>query len=181
MRLLLKLHPDYLCNAVTRIEVDASRPSPERLELRYRAIGDTSQVSLPSPAIPVRSDQLWEHTCFEAFVRAGPDAPYYEFNFAPSLEWAAYRFAGHRRGMCSPEIEPPDVRARSDSHCYELEASLQLAKFPDLPANALWQLNLSAVIEERNGRKSYWALAHPSGKADFHHPDCFTHHLQAAP
>jgi hypothetical protein len=29
------------------------------------------------------------------------------------------------------------------------------------------------VIEETNGNKSYWALAHPPGKADFHHADCF--------
>jgi hypothetical protein len=35
-------------------------------------------------------------------------------------------------------------------------------------------LGLSAVLEEANGRKSYWALAHPPGKADFHHADCFT-------
>jgi len=29
------------------------------------------------------------------------------------------------------------------------------------------------VIEETSGRLSYWALAHPSGKPDFHHADCF--------
>src|SRR3546814_9971873 len=32
---------------------------------------------------------------------------------------------------------------------------------------------LSAVIEETDGTKSYWALRHPPGKPDFHHPDCF--------
>jgi hypothetical protein len=36
-----------------------------------------------------------------------------------------------------------------------------------------WQIGASAVIEETNGTKSYWALAHPPGKADFHHSDCF--------
>ena len=41
-------------------------------------------------------------------------------------------------------------------------------------ASGSWMgLGLSAVIEEANGRKSYWALAHPPGKADFHHADCF--------
>jgi hypothetical protein len=35
-------------------------------------------------------------------------------------------------------------------------------------------LGLSAVLEEQDGTKSYWALAHPpGGKPDFHHPDCF--------
>ena len=41
--------------------------------------------------------------------------------------------------------------------------------------NALWRLGLSAVIEDTSGRKSYWALAHPPGKPDFHHADCFAH------
>jgi hypothetical protein len=29
------------------------------------------------------------------------------------------------------------------------------------------------VIEDTSGHKSYWALAHPPGKADFHHSDSF--------
>ncbi len=37
-----------------------------------------------------------------------------------------------------------------------------------------WQLGLSAVLEEKDGTKSYWALAHPDGKPDFHEPGCFT-------
>jgi hypothetical protein len=32
---------------------------------------------------------------------------------------------------------------------------------------------LAAVIEDTRGDKSYWALAHPPGKADFHHSDTF--------
>jgi len=32
---------------------------------------------------------------------------------------------------------------------------------------------LSAVIESADGTRSYWALAHPSDKPDFHHPDSF--------
>jgi hypothetical protein len=32
---------------------------------------------------------------------------------------------------------------------------------------------LSAIIEETNGRKSFWALKHPPEKPDFHHDDCF--------
>jgi hypothetical protein len=32
---------------------------------------------------------------------------------------------------------------------------------------------VAAVIEDENGRLSYWGLRHPSGKPDFHHPDGF--------
>jgi hypothetical protein len=41
------------------------------------------------------------------------------------------------------------------------------------------RIGLSAVIEEKNGMKSYWALAHPAGKPDFHHPACFAAELPA--
>ena len=36
-----------------------------------------------------------------------------------------------------------------------------------------WHLGLSAVLEEKNGTKSFWALAHGDGLPDFHNPDCF--------
>ena len=41
------------------------------------------------------------------------------------------------------------------------------------------KIALSAVIEETDGTKSYWALRHPPGAPDFHHPDCFALTLEA--
>ena len=41
------------------------------------------------------------------------------------------------------------------------------------------RIALSAVIEEVDGTKSYWALRHPPGAPDFHHPDCFALELPA--
>ncbi len=40
-------------------------------------------------------------------------------------------------------------------------------------------LGLSAVIQEVDGTKSYWALAHAPGPPDFHNPDCFIATLPA--
>ena len=36
-------------------------------------------------------------------------------------------------------------------------------------------------IEETDGTLSYWALAHPSPKPDFHHPDGFVLELPQPP
>jgi hypothetical protein len=44
-------------------------------------------------------------------------------------------------------------------------------------ADAQWELGLSAVLEEKDGTKTYWALAHPSEKPDFHAPGCFVARL----
>ena len=38
------------------------------------------------------------------------------------------------------------------------------------------RVSITAVIEEKGGRKSYWALAHPPGRPDFHHADGGSQH-----
>jgi len=181
MRQALKLHPDSLCFAATHIEVDVGRPRAGSLVIRYFVTGKTSDLHIPPATAAARTDELWQHTCFEAFVRTSPGAGYYEFNFAPSTQWAAYRFSGYRTGMrVATEISAPRIEVQSSPECYILQASLELDRLSSLPRDAGWRLGLSALIEETNGRKSYWALAHPPGKADFHHPDCFAHELSPA-
>jgi hypothetical protein len=64
-----------------------------------------------------------------------------------------------------------------DAQRYTLQAVLTLDALPGLPRDGRWRLALSAVIEETNGGKSHWALAHPAGKPDFHHADGFTYEL----
>lgn len=180
MCLALQLHPDSQCDAAAQIGVEIARSSPAQLALRYLVTGTPGELLLPPPTDPARADGLWQHTCFEVFIRSSANPAYYEFNFAPSTLWAAYRFSGHRHGRSDvTEMSPPRIETRSNGDCYELRAWLELDRLPDLPRDA-WQLGLSAVIEEAKGRKSYWALAHPAGKADFHHPDCFVLELPAA-
>jgi len=181
MRQALKLHPDSRCSAATDIDVEVARPGPGELLLRYCVTGELRDLRLPPAAAPKRGEELWRRTCFEAFLRAAPGAAYYEFNFAPSRQWAAYGFSGYRSGMTvAREISAPGLEVRSDGARYELRAALALDRLPGLPNDRVWRLGLSAVIEETSGRKSYWALAHPPGQADFHHADCFALELPVA-
>jgi hypothetical protein len=169
MRQPLHLHPGSTCDAVAGIEAEALRCGPAGLRLHCIVTGAIGELLLPPPAVSRRQDELWQHSCFEAFVRSGPHHAYFELNFAPSGEWAAYRFDGYRAGMADADLAPPKIVTRADAARFELEAEIALPVIADGP----WQLGLSAVIEERNGRKSYWALRHPPGKADFHHPESF--------
>src|SRR5882757_7475213 len=110
MRLLLKPHPDSPCAAVAQIEVEIARPRSDRLELSYIVAGQMNGIRMPAAVAASRGEELWQHTCFEAFVRASSGAGYYEFNFAPSTQWAAYRFSGYRSGMCvAAEISAPPI------------------------------------------------------------------------
>ncbi len=181
MRFTLAPHPDTPSTAVAEIVVEVARPDAGQLELRYVVSGKLANLRLPPAAAPVRGDGLWRHTCFEAFLRTVPSGAYYELNFAPSLQWAAYRFSGYRSGMSIvEEMDTPWLDVRSSSERFELRVGLNLRPAPDLPRDAPWQCGLSAVIEETNGRLSYWALAHPTGKPDFHHSDCFALELPVA-
>lgn len=171
MRVALKHHPDTPCDAVERIEVEVTGA----LRLDYVVTGTIAGLKVPTPASPARTDELWKHTCFEAFLRAPGEAAYLEFNFSPSKQWAAYRFTGTRTGMTNAsEIAPPRIAVRKTATSFGLQAAF----VP--PRDAPWRLGLSAVIEETNGRKSYWALAHPPGRPDFHHPDCFALEIPSA-
>ena len=175
MRLTLAIHPSLRCEAVQSIQVDLVRPGEGELLLTYAAIGAAADLLLPPQQAPERRDRLWQHTCFEIFIRAGDEQGYHEFNFAPSTQWAAYRFEGRRSGMRDADVPPPRIET-SLGEAFELRAALDLSGLPSAP----WQIGLSAVIEEKGGRKSYWALAHPPGEPDFHHPACFALELPPA-
>lgn len=116
-----------------------------------------------------RRDELWRTTCFEAFLRDGDAAGYQEWNFAPSGDWAAYDFTARREGMSArPVAEAPYIRVEDNLTWWALGATVAV------PAGPHWSLGLSAVLEEADGRKSYWALAHGGDAPDFHDPACFT-------
>lgn len=172
MEFKLTAHADTLCDVVEGISVEATRPGPGLLTLRYVLTGNTAAIALPAPAAPARADELWRHTCFEVFLRAG--GGYYEFNLSPSTRWAAYRFDGYRSGMEDlAETAAPRIETSQSGECFELRAELAVGSLPGLAPESPWQLGLSVVIEGAEGALSYWALAHPPGKPDFHHSDCF--------
>jgi hypothetical protein len=179
MRQALKLHPISQCTAVTQIHVDVTRPRPGALVLHYVVTGRMRELRMPPATAPARAGELWRHTCFEAFVRRSPGSAYYEFNFAPSTQWAAYLFDDYRLGMSATgETSAIRIETRSNAEEFRLQASLEVARLQGFPEEG--RLGLSAVIEETSGRKSYWALAHPPGKANFHHSACFAVELPRA-
>lgn len=177
MRHELTLHPASRAEAISKVEVEAGMIGAS-LSLRFIASGLTSALKVAPLSAPNRADGLWRTTCFEAFVSAGAGGVYYEFNFSPSTEWAAYRFAAYREGM-TPALEAggPDIQTRLNAGRLDLHALIHLPSLSALPADADLRLAVAAVLEETSGALSYWALAHPPGRADFHHPDGFVFQL----
>lgn len=173
MRFELRPHPATRPQKVKSVSADLSWIG-ESLAIKYAVEPPTCFV-LPDRDMPWRRARLWESTCFELFVRPGPGSAYREFNFAPHLSWNAYDFTDWRRGMAEAQgAEPHMVDSRLDgvplAHGYSLSVYLDRGALPVGPA----KLGLTAVIEELDGTKSYFALAHPpADEPNFHHPACF--------
>lgn len=167
MRRALLPHPTTPCPQVRALTVEVVRNWREILSLRFEIDGDASAIVFPRQAPSRRTDELWKHTCFEAFIADGDG--YHEFNFAPSTQWAAYSFDGYRAGMRNAEIGTHLIHFRSDERGPVLTAEIDLTPLASLIARDTWRMNITAVIETTDGARSYFALAHPPGRPDFHH------------
>ena len=174
---VLTRHPDTPCDAIERIEVELSYQTGGALRAHFRLQGDLGRVILPPSRAAQREDELWRHTCCEVFVRPTKAAEYFEFNFSPSTAWAAYRFTDYREGMAPAEVSVPQMTLNKIDDTFELVAVFNSPE--SLASLGKARLGLSCVIEESNGRISYWALAHPDGKPDFHHASSFALELKA--
>lgn len=167
-------HAATRSDAIRRIAVTLDRDGGSgALRIRYRIDGEIARLRLPEAAPPQRADGLWQHSCFEAFLRADGADSYHEFNFSPSGAWAAYHFTGRRTGKSPPVMTAPPIQAERAAASYALSAVLPLGELADLARATIIHAGLTAVIEDQHGMLSYWALAHAAPQPDFHDPATF--------
>ena len=163
-------HADCPSRCVENVRATITRNGGGGLCLEYVVLG-AAMLLVPPAAKPARADGLWRTTCFELFSKPDKGSAYCELNLSPSSQWAAYSFSGYRAGMAPLALrEPAKIAFSHRATWFKLLAELWPG---DLTAGA-GRFGLSAVIEETDGTKSYWALAHAPGPPDFHNPACFT-------
>jgi len=169
----LVCHPDTPAGLVENIIVSGSRGHAGFVTLRYELTGDISRIIIPAKQQSCRGNDLWTTTCFELFTRDPGEETYREYNFSPSGQWAAYSFSCYRQDMAQTDIWAPTISTHVAHDRLTMDVTFVS---PRLGAQ---HIGASAVIEEKGGRTSYWALTHPAGKPDFHHPACFAYQLPA--
>jgi hypothetical protein len=175
----LTCHPDAHGEAVRRIGARVRRTPRGVLAITYIIEADIDRLRVPVPRPPAIVHRLWQHTCCEVFIARKDSPAYHEFNLAPSGEWAAYAFARYREGAAlTEEALEPQLAVRSTREKLELDAVVRLDRLSPSYARTALLLALSAVIEDRAGSLSYWALRHPPGAPDFHHPHAFALELE---
>lgn len=150
-----------------KIQASFQAVSASQVHIDFHISGPLEQILWPDPhLIEARQDELWKHTCLEAFFSssATAEAPYTEINCAPNGLWNAYSFSSYRQGM-SPAlhitVRLKERTARQDHAHFLIEVNSSVPL-----QTGTW--GLTAVVEFQDGEKSYWALNHPRETADFH-------------
>ena len=121
----LTAHPSTPCDAIRAFEVRVQVREPDLLRIEYALQGDLARLRIPPPRTAQRVDELWKHTCFEAFLVTDDSPGYYELNFSPSGEWAAYRFSAYRTGMTPADgVGVPTTRVAREATALQVEAAI---------------------------------------------------------
>jgi hypothetical protein len=145
----------------------------ERLTICYNLTGNLDEVAIALRCdMPARKHELWQDTCLEFFLGIEKSDRYWEFNLSPAGHWNVYRFDGYRQGMQEEttfERLPFNVESQSD--LLRLVVEIELSKI--MPKKSAIALAITAVIKDRNGEVTYWALTHKGTEADFHRRDSF--------
>ena len=172
---LLVAHPDHPPAGITGVETRIIGRDDNWLRARWRVEG-SQQLVVPPFAGKGRTDDLWQTTCFELYLKPVGGEAYCELNLSPSERWNVYDFDGYRAGMRErPFPHEPECTIRLGSTFAIFDAAIPVAGLPQTDC----AMGLSAILEEQGGVKSYWALTHPEGKPDFHAPACFAVALPA--
>ncbi len=175
----LTIHPSQRMASVRGITAMIARAAGDALELRYALAGRIADLRLPAGPRPVREDGLWQHSCFEAFLQAEGDEGYHEFNFAADGAWQACCFSARRAGRAAPPWPAPRIAIEASAGSCVMTVALSLAAAPSLAGAVTIHAGLAAVIEDANGARSHWALAHAGAQPDFHDPSTFRLRLDA--
>jgi hypothetical protein len=143
-------------------------------EVRYFLLGNLDEISLPSPSLnPSRKDDLWKATCFELFMALKERPHYWEFNMSPSGDWNVYRMDAYRRVGFREEtsIQQLPFEVQREDHTLTVVTTINLS--PIFQQNDNLEIGITAVIQTRDGKETYWALTHPAPQADFHLRESF--------
>jgi hypothetical protein len=157
--------PDVTIEARAQIKRVGDQQS---IELTYSAGGALEKILWPASlsSKPQRKDELWKHTCFEAFIKPIGSDSYWEVNLSPSGDWNVYRFTSYRQGMAKEEsIQVLNPCFSQEGKNWHLSCELWV---PDWNSVTGFDVGLTTVLEATSGQIFYLALAHAGTQPDFH-------------
>jgi len=175
---MLKLVPFQAIPALAGLQLLADLHWEDgELRLRYQLQAPVDLVQLPGPVSqPKRRHELWQTTCFEAFIAVAGSPHYWEINLASTEDWNVYELDDYRTGLKQEErVETITIQQQRDCSAgqLQLELSAQLKLDGILESGQQLEGSLTAVLDAGDHGLSYWALQHRGNEADFHRRDSF--------
>lgn len=144
--------------------------------LKYEMTGAIESILMAEPEVPTRRTWLWETTCFEYFFGVPGQDLYWEVNLSTAGHWNIFRLDNYRSGFREEiSIETLDVLIDRSGFSLETELDLSLLGLEDSEI----ELSVTAVIEDKLGAMSYWAVCHGGIEADFHLRNSFVIRMNA--
>ncbi len=176
MKFPLKRHSANNIHDDISILADLRLHDEDKLWINYQLTGAIHTIKIPDISYsyePEFKDELWKTSCFEIFLKHADLNSYYELNFSPSRNWAAYHFENYRESMNPLKIQQPLIEWSKTGLAMDFAVLLNIQDYPAILSENSMNVGISVILEDENGIKSFWALNHPNGAADFHHKDCF--------
>ena len=153
----------------------------DTVEINFEWNDPEKKIVLSESPSGGRHFNLWQQTCFEAFIQPAGGAKYYEINLSPAKAWNVFSFESYRAPQ--PPTEVPGVEilkfeveglAAGSTNLKTFKANLKV-QIKILGAN-FRQVNASlcSVVVLKDLQTTYWSTKHADQKANFHHFDSFT-------
>ncbi len=135
------------------------------LILRHVMTGAIESILMAEPEVPVRRMRLWETTCFECFFGVPGQDLYWEINLSTAGHWNVFRLDNYRSGL-REELSIQALSILVDRSVFSLETELDLSLLGIQDSEI--ELSVTAVIADKRGAMSHWAVCHGGIEADFH-------------
>lgn len=161
----LKVFTQTPQNDSLTVTCDVRQKNQNIYEFDFNLYGDIEAIKWNEGSANSRTDNLWQTTCFEAFLSSenSNSDDYYEINCSPQGAWNSYYFERYRDGMKLSAVEVKLMEKKITPQA----ARFLISVTNPSPWNARF-LGLSAVLEFKNGEKAYWALRHTGSEPNFH-------------
>ena len=150
------------------LNADIQLVSKEMFKIMFAWTDADNEIISPKSPEGGRHFNLWQQTCFEAFISAGA-GEYYEINLSTKGAWNVYRFDSYRSPQ-PPQEFPGAELVECNSSPGKLEARFLV---PGAGFNKT-KACLTAVLTLTGGRTTYWSTRHAPAKPDFHLSENFT-------
>jgi hypothetical protein len=129
---------------------------------------------------PLRQDELWKATCFEAFISKPNTDGYFEFNGSANGAWNLYEFDSYRTGMREvslgasrpPELVIRELHEKEWRLGYRIPLAVLQVGEQGRVGEGIGSLSMTAVLKSGE-HTTYWAFKHPGAKPDFHLRESF--------